>query len=718
MKKRRFSGLRKQPVASFAEAVTPQDNTFDDGASIATGIAAMAPLLGATASSPPRKTRAPFRSPVSFRNSSGSFRLKSSEGSFKIGKHKSDRSQSSAVAPKRKRWKPSTKIGKIPSKINLASNSRSYDSFATSRGNPSPPPAHVEKLGHAPQQFMEYTFDFDFLPEPNHFQNSKSEEVFMRSSTTSSETPPPPPPPPIEPFFVPSFNPIVLDEDMSYDFGEMKIDEASNAEGQKSVDSEHLMSASAGIQYFESLSPTALTLPSGSSFQSFSDAHKQEEVWDAQSASSIPSINEDECMPSIDASHSMNQVSLEPETANTKDASDSVIAWTLLGAVMGSPAPQSVLQTKQKRDCANLWMNEDAETDLNNELPDIEDNDSSITNLDTTLPPLPEEDECDNSSIPDVFDETTESTPAANTPSSQDAANNTLAWSALTMLLGSPAPSCVQQKKSKMEPKNLWAEDSIDENDELLSLADFEINEPADDSSLPVLDDDDLSLSGLQLDSNETHVPKNEKDATDSAIFWTALSALLASPAPSCVRKRKEKRRENLWTDGNAGQDDELISLSECDEALDDFPAPTKSQDEGSVVAIDISLSALQLDSDDLSHFNEPEIAAPQKTEEVANSTLAWGALTALLGLPAPSSVVKKNSRPKKNLWADGDDEDLVSLTNFEVDDTASVPSLVADSQVDSAPSSPLVNNASSCNVTSSERENVTIQTFIECRDG
>lgn len=723
MKKRRFSGLRKQPSASFADAVIPPDDTFDDGASIATDNAATAPLLGIAASSPPRKTRSPF-------NSQTPFKLKSGEKmSFKIGKHKPESSDASGAASRRKRWKSSAKIGKIPSKVNLRSNSRSYDSFASSRGTSSPPPEHVEKLGPAPQKFMEYTFDFDacFLQEPIIYHSLMSdEEPFLRSSTTSSETPPPPPPPPIEQFFVPAFHPFPrLDgamDDASHESDDREVEENHNLS-----DSEHLMSASERIKFFESRGPTSLTVPSSSSFKSLScEAIEQNEYNNACSYSSMPPINEDDFVLSIDdvSSHDMN---FEPEFANVKNASSSVIALTLLGAVMGSPAPQTVLKAKKRNDCANLWIDETNDSCDINELPAIENDElavgSSMPDIDNILPPVQEEVSDDIISIPDEFDDITVEEDSAI---DEYAASNTLAWSALAILLGSPAPSCVQQKNNNnAKAKNLWAEGSINENDELVSLATSEINEVADDCSLPTLDENDeiggdISISGFESDSDNASIQRSNKDAADSAIMWTALSAILASPAPSCVRPMKEKcTKNNLWDDC----DDDLISLDNSISIIDETewitesPNPTfHNNDEDSLGDINLSLSALQLESDNTKELNT-DVAPPKTTEEIANSTLAWGALTALLGLPAPSCVVSKNSRPTKNLWSnDDDDDDLLSLADSEAD-LASVPSLVADSQFDSAPSSPLIQNASTFDVPLPERDNAAIQNYIEWRN-
>jgi hypothetical protein len=146
--------------------------------------------------------------------------------------------------------------------------------------------------------------------------------------------------------------------------------------------------------------------------------------------------------------------------------------------------------------------------------------------------------------------------------------------------------------------------------------------------------------------------------------------------------------------------------VDELDEVTLDYPGSEEDE-------LDINLSDLQIDCDELNNTHTAEPS--QKTEDITTSTLAWGALAALLGSPAPSCIIQKNCRHVTNLWGDeaiiGND-DLVSVANSDVNDSASIPSLVAESQVDSAPSSPLIRNALSFeSVSSQNRDNVSFQT-------
>jgi hypothetical protein len=731
LKKRRFSGLRKQPSASFADAVLPHDNTAEDAASVATD---MAPLLGEAASSPPRKMRSPFKT-------SSSFKLNGDKLSFKMGMSRGDRSEASALASRRKRWKPS-KVPKIPSKINLTSNSRSYDSFATSRGTPSPP-AHVEALGVASSQqnFMEYTFDFDegacFFTEPstpNHFKNLKCDEEmkpFLTSSTTSSEsTPPPPLPPLIEPFFFFSaFHPIAKFDG----FDEPKLDEAMDDISEQSSSNEseveHVMSTSAGIKFFESLSPTSLTFPSSRSSKSprSYDIMVHEDDCDTDSQSSMPSINGRN--NNDGSSRETDEIVFQPDIANDKEMSDSVLAWTLLGAVMGSPAPQSIQFAKKNKEHTNLWTDEDTTDTSDNELPSLFDdecnegsfipelNTPETEQFDNILPSLAEEADCDSLSIPDMLEDC--AMPALTPHKSEDATDAAIAWGALAIFLGSPAPSCVRQTH-KAAAKNLWADDTIDEMDELISLDASENDGPIDECSIPDLSNhvdlnDDLSFSGLECDGEDSYaLPKDDEDATNAAIMWTALSALLSSPAPSCVRKKKETPQAEhfLFTDSNAENDD-IMSLAQLESVVDELDEVTLDYPGSEEDELNINLSDLQIDCDELN--NTHTVEPSQKTEDITTSTLAWGALAAFLGSPAPSCIIQKNCRHVTNLWRDeaiNGNDDLVSLANSDVNDSASIPSLVAESQVDSAPSSPLIRNALSFeSVSSQNRDNVSFQT-------
>ena len=699
----------------------------------------MAPLLGMPSCSPPRKTRSPLKK---FKNGDGIMPSSSIGSPFKIGKKSESYGENNTKSSSRRtRWKRKMRKS-LPSKFNISSH-RSYDSFSSSRNNPSPFDASV----------MEYTYDFHdwdegacFLPSLNDFKSldvvdgTTTESMLMSSSTTSSssECTPPPPPPPLpsmEPFFVPSFHLQRLDVAMEDCVNEstpkaskevIKVPPVNKTSDELSR--EHVLSACDSMKFFEPVNSTSLTVSTDNSFkrQDVAGMNHKEDL-DSYSQCSMPSVGSD-------AGTGWNEpdlITANSESVNQKEVSDSVIAWTLLGAVMGSPAPKSVLRAKKMTDGVNLWQDKAAkildtiDDSVDEGVPLIASEEANtcdevniandevnhthhsipepLQELNTTYQPPDQQTEYDDLSIPGISEDYLTAMEAPDTQNAEDAANSTLAWSALTMLLASPAPSCIVQRKEKNEPKNLWANDTQDESDEIVSLVASETDGHDDNCSLPH-HGSELSLSGLDLTDSPEQL--NNKNDTGSAIMWAALSALLASPAPSCVRSKKEQHNENLWANDCASLDDDIISLAQSE---------TSQKDDVSVG--DLSLSALQIDAD-VSQVNDSDAAAPRlKTGDVTNSTIMWGALTALLGFPAPSCVMQNDSRQVKNLWADGssdEGDDLFSLPDSEADED-SVPSLLADSQFDSAPPSPLIHNALSFDsMPSPDRVNATMKSFIE----
>ena len=304
----------------------------------------------------------------------------------------------------------------------------------------------------------------------------------------------------------------------------------------------------------------------------------------------------------------------------------------------------------------------------------------------------------------------------------KDATDSTIAWAALTMLLGSPAPSCVaNNKRRKAESKWLWDEDACDENDQVISLAATpDDDDYCDEFSLPSLTSHDDLVEKQIFSDNEVDVSadytslKNDNDAANSAIMWTALAAFLSSPAPSCALGRKVKQSDNLW-EIDKSIDSVLISLAHS-ECLNEV-ASSDDGDRSNCTDVDLDLSALKIDSEIPQHIlaKNATLEVVQKTKDIANSTIAWTALTALLGLPAPSCVFQKKSHPGKNLWVDNfdEDDDLLSLASSRA--SVSVPSLVAESHIDSAPSSPSTRNMSSFESTSLQQDNAVTKTlFVE----
>ena len=646
--------------------------------------------------------------------------------SFKIGNGKVGTNERRG---KLKRWKAS-KMMMLPSKIIQTNDrhSRSYNSFSTSRGNPSPPPDHLESFPAVDASFTEYTFDFDegacFLPDlcTNPFKGTRdddreSEQIFRFSSPVSDNT--------LGPFFGPSF-PILRCNEVT-GINESTVNDASHNSASVGSD-EHAMSASSGIKHFESLSITSWTVPNSSSSKSLScDVVHEEDAFEVASQNSIPSIH----FSSDDNSYIDHQMmATQQDSVSEKAVSDSVIAWALLGAVIGSPAPKSVLSAKI-RDNSQLWMNQGI--DENCSMVNIENvaegstavtvprfDEKSIPDLEKLTPSLQHHDAHDSVSFPDFSDNiiSIEQTPQ----DIKDATDSTIAWAALTMLLGSPAPSCVaNNKRRKAESKWLWDEDACDENDQVISLAATpDDDDYCDEFSLPSLTSHDDLVEKQIFSDNEVDVSadytslKNDNDAANSAIMWTALAAFLSSPAPSCALGRKVKQSDNLW-EIDKSIDSVLISLAHS-ECLNEV-ASSDDGDRSNCTDVDLDLSALKIDSEIPQHIlaKNATLEVVQKTKDIANSTIAWTALTALLGLPAPSCVFQKKSHPGKNLWVDNfdEDDDLLSLASSRA--SVSVPSLVAESHIDSAPSSPSTRNMSSFESTSLQQDNAVTKTlFVE----
>lgn len=178
---------------------------------------------------------------------------------------------------------------------------------------------------------------------------------------------------------------------------------------------------------------------------------------------------------------------------------------------------------------------------------------------------------------------------------------------------------------------------------------------------------------------------------------------LLGSPAPASVSMGSKKApRRNPFLDGNAaadGETDAIPSIYEdehddnniipsIDEEGDDVWIPIVPEDQAQheTVIPDVE--------DHASNNTPPVVTNASDKNEVANSAIAWGALAALLGSPAPVSVVGKKSRREKgsiNLWNDGDapEEDLDNVlqsytgpcirkdtATSDTDETVSMPSL------------------------------------------
>jgi len=363
------------------------------------------------------------------------------------------------------------------------------------------------------------------------------------------------------------------------------------------------------------------------------------------------------------------------EATNVEEAADSALVWGCLTALMGSPAPKSVLLGEKKRKRimpVNLWQDDDEVLveDLDDiiSLPHDYDVDASD---DCSIPSMsPEEAQLDEDLVPDMDDSNDLAFHTAahvtQKSSGKDIADSTLAWSALTALLGSPAPSFAVRKSARKERVNLWEDceetDLLPEIDELcdddesdgLSLLSIDLSELA----------DDVCLNNF-LDGKD-----GDKEAANSALAWGALGMILGAPAPKLVSKKNRNASRvvarNLWEDGEAMENDGLDTIPSIhldEDGIDGIPSPLSEEHQDEHIIPDV---------EELTLANAFHVTDKR---EVADSAMAWSALAALLGSPAPSSIVGKKIKRNKgsvvNLWDDGNatEEDLDDLLSFTQDD-------------------------------------------------
>lgn len=161
-----------------------------------------------------------------------------------------------------------------------------------------------------------------------------------------------------------------------------------------------------------------------------------------KSINSIPSIHSSNCQH--DGIQEQNSFTQEAEV---DDVADSVILVGFLGAVFGSPAPKAV-QKKTDASASILWYDEEAKVDHQFDLvKELEALDMCSDNITS-----------DWDSIPDLDSKNNEDVDSA------------LAWSALSLLLASPAPASITKKSSRREDNvaKLW---EFDEGEDIPDLA-------------------------------------------------------------------------------------------------------------------------------------------------------------------------------------------------------------------------------------------------------
>ena len=229
-------------------------------------------------------------------------------------------------------------------------------------------------------------------------------------------------------------------------------------------------------------------------------------------------------------------------------------------------------------------------------------------------------------SIPDVFalDEPATSlnvAEQANANKNEDV-DSALAWSALSFLLGSPAPASVSRKSSRKQSAKLW---------------DFDVGTECED--IP-----DLSSSGnasewatsqrLQAQANE----EEEEGILHPPDVFRVTSYLQTKQGSPGVDQN------DTFTTSSLTSDDTSLSRGMIDTETRKALGSLCDEDEDSIPDL------LALDEPATS-LNVAEQTNANKNEDV-DSALAWSALSFLLGSPAPASVSRKCRRKQSaKLW-------------------------------------------------------------------
>eukprot|EP00984_Skeletonema_dohrnii_P037300 scaffold39239_cov128-Skeletonema_dohrnii-CCMP3373.AAC.1 len=242
-------------------------------------------------------------------------------------------------------------------------------------------------------------------------------------------------------------------------------------------------------------------------------------------------------------------------------------------------------------------------------------------------------------SIPDVFalDETTTSlnvAEQANANKNEDV-GSALAWSALSFLLGSPAPASVSRKSSRKESAKLWDFDVGTEGEDIPDL-------PSEGNALEWATSQRLQAQANQEEEGILHPP-------DVFRVTSYLQAKQGSPGVD---------QNDTFTTSSLTSDDTSLSRGMIDTETRKALGSLCDEEEDSIPDL------LSLDETATS-LNVAEQANANKNEDV-DSALAWSALSFLLGSPAPASVSRKSSRKQSaKLWnfdVGAEDEDIPDL--------------------------------------------------------
>lgn len=271
--------------------------------------------------------------------------------------------------------------------------------------------------------------------------------------------------------------------------------------------------------------------------------------------------------------------------------------------------------------------------------PDHEDD----TLGDTTEDNEPSDDEED--SIPDVFvlDQTATSLNIAEQTNMKNKdVDSALAWSALSLLLGSPAPASVTRKSNRKEGAKLWDLDAGAASDDIPDL-------PSSASE----DELECVVPSQQLQSQA-------QEAEEEGILYIPDVLRVSSFLKAKEASPRIDQNGTFTTASLTSSDDPSLSRSMFDfeptSALD-IPGDEDEDSIPDIFMLDQTATSLNVAEE-----------TNMKDEDV-DSALAWSALGFFLGSPALASVTKKSSRKESaKLW------DLDAAA--ESDDIPDIPDL------------------------------------------
>jgi hypothetical protein len=263
-------------------------------------------------------------------------------------------------------------------------------------------------------------------------------------------------------------------------------------------------------------------------------------------------IPDPDCLELDETTTSLNVVVPSETDANRNRDVDTTLSFCVLGAILGSPAPSCVKKHGRKTASSIFW---DLEDGIDDDIPDLRDDNSSsedtnpsnekesgLNDIFTTASLSDcdeshgasvnnEEELIDVDTVPDIdiVDETCDydCCPAFDETSIKKAADSALAWSALALILHSPAPAAVTKLGSSCIPKHSDEPASADFDDALFTIE--EVEEEVDD--IPSLAD---TAESPPCTPNRKHREYMFKDSLDDNAFLPELESMANQMVEQC----------------------------------------------------------------------------------------------------------------------------------------------------------------------------------------